>query len=143
MTLMEILPHPASSPSDELPKNMIKFRIGLAILSKARAAEACIDDTRKSFENLGSNPNPDESIALLVKTSRSLNQIFSDLPPQSDDEVVGDSWSVVESVRSKIQLWQRELEEQQMAAKDQVEDQVKLGSYKELKGKLCKLCSKG
>ena len=143
MTLRKILPHPASSPSDELLKDKKRYRIGLAILCIAIAAEACMDDTRKSFEKLGSNPSPDESIALVEKTSRSLNQIFSNLPPQSDDEVVGDSWSVVESVRSKIQLWQRELEEQQMAAKDQVEDQVKLGSYKELKGKLCKLCSKG
>ena len=79
---------PSSPPSDEHLKDENTAQIGSEIFSQMRAAEACMESSKRLFKSLGYKTSPDECIDLLERTLFSMNEIFRDLPPQPDDEII-------------------------------------------------------
>lgn len=93
---------PALSPSTERLESINTAQIVFKMLSQAIAAGSCIENSQRLLDSLDCNPSPDKCIDLLRRTLLSLNQIFHDFPPQSDDEVIRESWLAIETVRARI-----------------------------------------
>lgn len=113
MTIQIITPPLWPSPDDNL-ENTVRD-----MLSKAIAAEACMENSQRQLKDLGCNASPDECIRLLQHTSRSLDQIVPNFAPQSDDEVIRESWSTTKAVRARLQSDIRKLESLKTAPTDQ------------------------
>ncbi|KAJ6126096.1 hypothetical protein N7471_010589 [Penicillium samsonianum] len=94
---------PASLCLDENNKDINTAQICFEMLSQTIAAESCMENSQRLFRSLDFNPSPDECIDLLQRTLLSLDQVFLGFPPQSHDEVVLESWSMIERARAMMQ----------------------------------------
>ncbi|KAJ5357093.1 hypothetical protein N7517_011702 [Penicillium concentricum] len=86
-------------PPDVIELLLVAFNM----LSQVKAAGACMENCQRLFKNPGYNPSPDECFDMLQRALLSLDKIFLDPPPQSDDKFVRESWSMIETARARMQ----------------------------------------